>query len=257
MMTVAFEDDLDGGPAGETLWFAIDSTTTRSTCAQPTLSPSADSSPHTSNTPAGRAQCSGSGQGGPPPARHAARTSGAWAKDQRIIMPTVPFFEVGAWRARLGELEGQVCRVEIPAELKATVGTGFLVASDLCLTNHHVVQPLISQDVEPASARLRFDLRRADDGTEVSLGTCFSLADDWLVAYRPPARRTPIPPSDYQPMTNWISRCCALRASTATLRLAGPTKSRTPRPAGGSGRSGQRPRPAIPYPSCSTPTARR
>jgi hypothetical protein len=107
---------------------------------------------------------------------------------ERIIVPAVPFSDVGAWRARLGELECQVCRVEIPAGLKATVGTGFLVAPDLCLTNHHVVQPLIDKHAEPADVRLRFDFRRADDGTVVSEGTCFPLADDWLAASRPPSR---------------------------------------------------------------------
>ena len=106
---------------------------------------------------------------------------------ERIIMPAVPFSDVGAWRARLGELEGQVCRLEIPAGLQATVGTGFLVAPDLCLTNYHVVSPLINQHAESASARLRFDYRRADDGTVVNEGTCYSLADDWLVASRPPS----------------------------------------------------------------------
>jgi Trypsin-like peptidase domain len=106
---------------------------------------------------------------------------------ERIIMPDVPFSDVGAWRARLGELEGQVCRVEIPAGLQA-VGTGFLVAPDLCLTNYHVIRPLIDKLAEPVSARLRFDYRRADDGTVVSEGTCYSPEDDWLAASRPPSR---------------------------------------------------------------------
>jgi hypothetical protein len=106
---------------------------------------------------------------------------------ERVIMPTVPFSDVSAWRARLGDLEGQVCRVEIPAGLQATVGTGFLVAPDLCLTNYHVVWPLINQRAEPSGTRLRFDFRRADDGTVVSEGICFSLADDWLAASRPPS----------------------------------------------------------------------
>jgi len=106
---------------------------------------------------------------------------------ERLISESVPFVDVSAWRARLGALEGQVCRVEVPAGLQVTVGTGFLVGPDLCLTNYHVVQPLINGDAELASTRLRFDYRRAADGTTVSEGTCFSLADKWLVQARPPS----------------------------------------------------------------------
>jgi hypothetical protein len=106
---------------------------------------------------------------------------------ERIIRASVPFVDVSTWRAQLGELEAQVCRVEIPAGLQATVGTGFLVAPDLCLTNFHVVKPLIDQLADPGQARLRFDYRRAADGTVVSEGTQFALAGEWLVATRPPS----------------------------------------------------------------------
>ena len=107
---------------------------------------------------------------------------------ERLITKSVPFVDISAWRARLGELESQVCRVEIPAGLQATVGTGFLVGPDLCLTNYHVVRPLIDGDAELAGTRLRFDYRRATDGTTVNEGTCFSLADEWLVQARPPSK---------------------------------------------------------------------
>ena len=95
---------------------------------------------------------------------------------ERIIMASVPFVDVSTWRAQLGELEAQVCRVEIPAGLQATIGTGFLVAPDLCLTDFHVVKPLIDQLADPSQARLRFDYKRATDGTVVSEGTQFALA---------------------------------------------------------------------------------
>ena len=46
------------------------------------------------------------------------------------------------WRARLGELEAQVCRVEVPARDRPTAGTGFLVGPDLVLTKYHVIEVL-------------------------------------------------------------------------------------------------------------------
>jgi hypothetical protein len=106
---------------------------------------------------------------------------------ERIILESVPFVDVRTWRALLGELEDQVCRVEVPAGARSTVGTGFLVGPDLCITNFHVVQVLADQMADPRQARLRFDYKRAGDGTIVDEGLVFGLADDWLVASRPPS----------------------------------------------------------------------
>jgi Trypsin-like peptidase domain/Effector-associated domain 1 len=106
---------------------------------------------------------------------------------ERIINAAVPFVDVSTWLAQLSRLERQICRVEVAAGLQAAMGTGFLVASDLCLTNYHVVQPLIDGQAKPEQTRLRFDYRRASDGTVVSEGTRFQLADDWLVHASPPS----------------------------------------------------------------------
>ena len=81
----------------------------------------------------------------------------------------------------------------LPAGLAGTIGTGFLVAPDLCLTNYHVVRPLIDQAADPARARLRFDYKRAADGTVVSEGMLFTLAREWLVAAAGAAPSTACP----------------------------------------------------------------
>jgi hypothetical protein len=107
---------------------------------------------------------------------------------ERIISASVPFVDVSTWRAELEILEGQVCRVEVPAGLRSSMGTGFLVAADLCLTNYHVVERLITGAADPRRTRLRFDFRRAADGTVVNDGTCSSLAEEWLAAASPPSR---------------------------------------------------------------------
>jgi hypothetical protein len=106
---------------------------------------------------------------------------------ERIILESVPFVDVSAWRAQLSELEAQVCRVEVPAGSRSTVGTGFLVGPDVCLTNFHVVKVLADQMADPHQVRLRFDYKRTDDGTVVNAGSVFGLADDWLIGGRPPS----------------------------------------------------------------------
>ena len=100
---------------------------------------------------------------------------------ERIILDS-PFHDITAWRTRLGALEAQVCRVEIPEGTAR--GTGFLVAPDLVLTAFHVIQSLASS-AGAREARLRFDYKRAANGTEVHPGTAFELAASWLVAARP------------------------------------------------------------------------
>ena len=104
---------------------------------------------------------------------------------ERIISETAPFVDISAWRSRLGELEGQVCRVEVGGNL--SLGTGFLVGPDLCLTNYHVIRPLVDGRANPGDTRLRFDYRRTTDGTTVNEGTLFGLDGDWLVASSPPS----------------------------------------------------------------------
>ena len=102
---------------------------------------------------------------------------------ERQIRADVPDLDVSVWAARLAALESQVCRVEIGRQL----GTGFLVGPDLCLTNHHVVAPLLA-DPNGAAAVLRFDYRTDASGTTVNAGTGYRLADDWLVCALPPSK---------------------------------------------------------------------
>lgn len=117
------------------------------------------------------------------------------ASFERIILESMPFVDVSKWRAQLGELEAQVCRVEIPVGTQTTVGTGFLVGADLCLTNFHVVKALIDKVADPRQAMLRFDYKRTADGAVVNEGTLFRLADNWLVTGRPPSMADELPDS--------------------------------------------------------------
>jgi hypothetical protein len=100
-----------------------------------------------------------------------------------------PFLDIAKIRARLGEIETRVCRVEVPVAGSWSFGTGFLLGPDVVMTNQHVVRPLIDRMAgsDPKSARLRFDYKRAVTGDEVNAGQVFQLADDWLIDHSPPS----------------------------------------------------------------------
>jgi hypothetical protein len=92
-----------------------------------------------------------------------------------------------AWRTRLGQIEGQVCRVEIKGQ---GIGTGFLVGPDLVITNWHVVNKLKDKpdQVKPSDVILRFDYKRLEDGIELNKGKEYKLVTDgdgWLVDHSP------------------------------------------------------------------------
>jgi hypothetical protein len=99
---------------------------------------------------------------------------------ERVIVESSGFQDLAAWHARLGELQRQVCRIEVTVSGGTVMGTGFLVAPDLVLTNFHVVEIMQDAAVGPAAARLRFDHDK-EGGTE------FRLCEDWLVEQRPPS----------------------------------------------------------------------
>jgi V8-like Glu-specific endopeptidase len=87
-------------------------------------------------------------------------------------------FDINPWRRRLGEIEGRVCRVELP---EATArGTGFLVGPDLVLTNYHVVERVVKGEAQPEALRVRFDYKVGPDGVALEAGTVYELADEWL-----------------------------------------------------------------------------
>jgi hypothetical protein len=113
--------------------------------------------------------------------------SAAAAGLERVILDAVPFLDIAVLRARLGELEAQVCRVEVPAPTRPAAGTGFLIGPNLVLTNYHVIDVLHQGLANPAETRLRFDYRALPDGTRVSEGTVARLDGDWLAAWRPPS----------------------------------------------------------------------
>jgi hypothetical protein len=73
------------------------------------------------------------------------------------------FSDPDAWRRAMIQAEWAVCRVEKPEG--QPLGTAFLVARDLVLTNHHVAFDAIATfRNHPESVRFRFGFREPADG---------------------------------------------------------------------------------------------
>ncbi|MBV7332691.1 serine protease [Chloroflexi bacterium TSY] len=104
---------------------------------------------------------------------------------ERIINETDSFLDVTKWRERLGEVETQVCSIEIRNQ---PAGTGILLGPDVLMTNYHVLQDVIagSGEYRASDVSVRFDFKRLHDGTVINSGIPFKLpADDWLIDYSP------------------------------------------------------------------------
>lgn len=102
---------------------------------------------------------------------------------QRIVDTNQRFHKVRRWRDKLERIERQVCRIEIDGRSN---GTGFLVAADVVLTNHHVVEPALRAGRPGRELAARFDYQLALDRDLPELGRAVPLADaDWLLAASP------------------------------------------------------------------------
>jgi len=106
---------------------------------------------------------------------------------EKIIRSTNSFLDVNEWRQKLGEIESQVCRIEINRQ---AVGTGFLIAPNVVITNCHVVKDIILNEEERTSEGilrsastdivLRFDFKKLANKI-INHGTEYRLAPDWLI----------------------------------------------------------------------------
>lgn len=114
---------------------------------------------------------------------------------EAIVAPSSGFHDFTTWSRGLAEIEGRVCRVELE---ERALGTGFLVAEALVMTNWHVVSKIIANPDLRAHMRLRFDYKRLPSGATAHPGTEFFLADDWLLDHSPspPVAAPGAPPLD-------------------------------------------------------------
>jgi hypothetical protein len=105
---------------------------------------------------------------------------------ERTIKEKSPYLDVEIFRTRLGEIEAQICRIEIDTPRGTVFGTGFLLGPDVVMTNHHVMDRVINGQVPTSAVAFRFDYRRRASNVS-SQGTVFKLAAEWLVDFSPPS----------------------------------------------------------------------
>ncbi len=89
------------------------------------------------------------------------------------------FDDVNLWARRLVEAGNRVCRISYPGSQGLVRGTGFLVASDLVLTNYHVIEDLAHDTADSDDVRLSFGYAETAEG--LSTGEKYTLAESWLV----------------------------------------------------------------------------
>jgi V8-like Glu-specific endopeptidase len=99
---------------------------------------------------------------------------------QRVIDKGMGFIDGRQFRERWGRAERQVCRVERPEGQHR--GTGFLVGSDVVITNYHVMQAVIDNPALASDVLLRFDY---EDNTAGTTSATVRLANDWLIDHSP------------------------------------------------------------------------
>lgn len=111
------------------------------------------------------------------------KTSAAEDKQrlEAMVLAELHYAPADEWGKRLNDSHRWVCRVEREADGGA-LGTGFLVADDLVLTNYHVMHGTVSPgSAQPAQVQLRFDAVGNASGRIAKVA-----AGQWLVAKSQP-----------------------------------------------------------------------
>ena len=87
------------------------------------------------------------------------------------------------WLLRFARLRGVVCRIEDVRDPRKALGTGFLVAADMLLTNFHVIEQYtgVAPAMDTSTLMFRFDYVLESQGE--NFGKVVSAAGDgWLVS---------------------------------------------------------------------------
>ncbi len=107
---------------------------------------------------------------------------------QGIVLKNNALQDVGVWRAQMAAVEDSVCRFEVTNSANGQVvgvGSGFLIADDVVLTNRHVIEDL--KQPNATQPLVRFSARTDASGVEQP-GDPYPLEGDdagWLKGFSP------------------------------------------------------------------------
>jgi hypothetical protein len=107
---------------------------------------------------------------------------------ERIIKDGNGFLDAAQLLSGLGEAEMRVCRIELPLNSgNMGYGTGFLVGPSTVITNYHVIEPILNNQVNAKDVVLRFDYKQLENGPTLNQGTPYELIDgeDWCIVSSP------------------------------------------------------------------------
>lgn len=99
------------------------------------------------------------------------------------IITGLSTLDARSWIEAAARVEHCVCLV---GTASGALGTGFLIAPDVVMTNYHVVESFIDGQEDPARLRFTFDFMLTGDGNQPGSGTVFKAgAADWLIDHSP------------------------------------------------------------------------
>ncbi len=107
---------------------------------------------------------------------------------QRLVQNEVHSIDHAALVFRVFDAGARVCRIERDdgSQLGKAIGTGFLVGTDLVLTNWHVMQIVETGGIPASAVRCRFDYQMDETGTVRSPGSTVPISvASWKIADSP------------------------------------------------------------------------
>lgn len=99
---------------------------------------------------------------------------------ERIIKKSNALLNIATFRSRIGEIEGQVCRIDCQGR---GLGTGFLMGPDRVLTNYHVIEDVVKGKHSLSDFTCRFDYKMRPNGSVLNPGVVVKLKS--LLTYSP------------------------------------------------------------------------
>jgi ActR/RegA family two-component response regulator len=112
---------------------------------------------------------------------------------EKIIRKSSCFYDVFTWIDRLIKIALPICRIEVPTHQGIVFGTGFLVGSNILMTNYHVIETVIHnsalENPDPRlthqNVNIRFGYRFTND-RNLDRGAIYKLSHpDWLIDFSP------------------------------------------------------------------------